>query len=619
MSDTDIVKRRILERVPLADLLAEKIAITSRAGHKVACCPFHPEKTPSFYIYDDHYHCYGCQKHGDAIEYVRHEQGLGFVEALKFLAEKYGIEVPELNRRGDEYQRHSNEAVYYKAMMEAQQYFAANLAGPAGAAGREYLESRGFNPEKIVEYRFGLSLDDIGDLARRLTKSGFKPDDLTTCSLIDRSQRSNNYYDFFRNRVMVPICDGHGRIIAFGGRTMGDDKSKYKNSRETPIFDKKSVLFGLHAARESMRGSGRGLGHAIIVEGYMDTLQLWNYGFTQAVACMGTALGAAHLRQIAQITRQIYLIFDGDGAGRQANLRTVKSALQVSGLTIKVVLLPNGTDPDTFLRAHGAEALRELMTGSRDLLDHAITTTLADTQGLAVADLIEKDFVPWLRSVDNRVNYTFLATRLAQLTGIPFAMIDRLVEDQSVMRPAPVTAPARAGAMGSPLEPQAESAPWVMPSFCSPQFELLGHLYYAKPGEVDAVVARHLMNHEMELDEPLMALGLRMLDCLTQNQASPCSQPDPSWLLGLHPQTFDIIDKFKERLAAFADLDRNQQMLRLSRLLKLKKLENTRASLKSALSPYENQRFSPEDIHRILSSISQINVEIKTLEKVDKP
>ena len=616
MSDTDIVKRRILERVPLADLLAEKIAITTHAGRKMACCPFHPEKTPSFHIYDDHFHCYGCQKHGDAIEYVRHEFGLSFIDALKFLAEKYGIEIPELTRRDHQRERHTNEAVLYKAMIEAQNFFAANLASPAGAKARSYLEGRGFSQEKIVQYRFGLSLDENAELTRHLTKANIKPDDMVICSLADRSQRSNGFYDFFRNRVMVPICDRSGRIIAFGGRTMGDDPAKYKNSRETPIFDKSSTLYGLHEARDEMRRRG----HAMIVEGYMDTLQLWNHDFSEAVACMGTALGVPHLRQISQITRQIYLIFDGDRAGKQASLRTVKSALQVPGLTVKVVLLPDGTDPDSFLRAGGPEALRELMSKARDLLDHAITTALTNTQGLAVADLLAKDFVPWLRTIDNAVNYTFLTSRLAQLTGIPFAQIDRLVTDQTA--PQSSASLPRSGAVAAApvaVEQPTEIAPLIMPSVYSPQFEMLGHLFYAKPGEVDASIARHLLNHEMELDEPLMALGLRMVEFLMQDQGSPSAQTDPSWMLGLHHELPDLMQVFKERAAAFAELDRNKQLLRLSRVLKLKKLENTRSSLKAALSPYDNFKLSDDEMRRILGSISQVNQEIKKLEKVDKP
>ena len=621
MSDLEIVKRRILEHVPLAALLGEKITITARGGTRVACCPFHPEKTPSFYVYDDHYHCFGCRKHGDAIDYVRLEHGLSFVDALKFLAEKYGIEAPELARGADDRERYNKEAVYYKAMIEAQEYFAKNLAGPRGAQAREYLASRGFSSEKVLEYRFGLSFDDNSELTQRLIKSGFKHEELIACSLSDRSQRSGGYYDFFRNRVMVPICDGHGRIIAFAGRTMGDEQPKYRNSRETPIFTKKSVLFGLHAARAAMRGSGRDQGYAILVEGYMGTMQCWNYGFPQTVACMGTALGVAHLRQIAQTTRQIYLIFDGDAAGRSASLNTVKHALQVSGLSIKVVLLPKGEDPDDFLRARGAEPLRDLIDQATDLLDYAITTKLSGTEGLAVAELMEQDFVPWLRTIDNQFNYSFLVSKLSKLTGIPFSAIDRLVHSRSTTASAAALSaaptPGGAPAVAVPVEP-VHLANLVMPSFHSPQFELLGHLYFAAPGEVDATIARHLLHHEVEFDEAFLALGTRMIESLANGNGSPSCETDAAWMLGLHPQLFDFIDLLKQHAAAFRELDRNLQLLRLSRILKLKKLEESRAVLKAALLPYESQRITPEDMHRILTSISQINAEIKSLEKVDK-
>ena len=508
-------------------------------------------------------------------------------------------------------------------MNEAQQQFAQNLAGPQGVQAREYLAQRGFSPEKILEYRFGWSLDDNASLTQHLIKDGFRHEELVACSLSNQSRQGNSHYDFFRNRVMLPICDGRGRIIAFADRTLGSEQPKYRNSRETFLFNKSSLLFGLHAARTAIREKGPADGYAIIVEGYMGALQCWNFGFPQTVACMGTALSVAHLRQIAQITRQIYLIFDGDGAGHRANLNTVKSALQIPGLSIRVVLLPGGEDPDDFLRAKGAEPLRALMEEATDLLDYAITTRLVGVHGLGVAELIENEFVPWLRSIENPFHLVVLIKRLAELTGIPYAVVERLVQG-TYTTPGDNPLPRRRNdsdpnPLVQRLAPQAKQNARIMPSFHSPQFALLGNMYFASPDDIDINLACHLLQHEIEYDDAFLALGMCMINHLAEGNGSVGSKQDPAWMSGLHHDFSDFMEVLKQHADAFKNIDHNRQLLNLSRLIKIKKLEKSRADLKDALLLHEGPGANRDGMLHILTAIREINAEIKNLEKIDNP
>ena len=301
----DIAKRRILERVSLKDLLSEKISFQNRAGRPVGLCPFHNEKSGSFTLYDDHYYCFGCQARGDAIEYVRQTEGLGYIDSLKYLAQKYTIDVPELEESQKHKFQKNHEAQLFKLLRDAHEFFIGNLKSARGQTASRYLEGRGYSKEQIEEYKFGLSPDQPFALIQYLLKKGYSIKDMIESSVASPSKRDGKAYDFFRHRLIIPIYDKYGRVIAFGGRTMGNDPAKYKNSRETPLFDKSLVLYGFQTARTEMRQKKR----AIVAEGYMDVLQLWNFGFKESVACLGTALTLAQLRQISNSTGVVYLLF----------------------------------------------------------------------------------------------------------------------------------------------------------------------------------------------------------------------------------------------------------------------------------------------------------------------
>lgn len=269
----DDAKNRILSKVTLADVIGDTVNLTERGGRPVGCCPFHAEKTPSFVIYDDRYHCFGCKENGDAIEFVRKTQGLSFIESLKFLASRFGVEAPELEKSSQDLASQKRQASQYSMMLAAQKFYAEELQSPRGQEARRYLNERGFSDENIVAFGFGLTPPEGYGLIRALRRQNYGEDQMVECGLATMSSRDNSKYDFFRGRLMIPIREPQGRVIAFGGRTMDGHKAKYINSRDSKMYDKSRTLFGFDRARTTIREKGR----AIVVEGYMDTLQLWGF------------------------------------------------------------------------------------------------------------------------------------------------------------------------------------------------------------------------------------------------------------------------------------------------------------------------------------------------------
>lgn len=598
----DDAKRRILERVPLVTLIGERIKLTSRAGRLWGLCPFHDEKGPSFTLYEDHYYCFGCHARGDAIDFVRHDRGLGYKEALRYLAEKFAIEVPELDHNEQELSLRRRDANFFQILAAAQSFFVQQLQSPAGEKARDYLKQRGFNDDNIREFGFGLSLGDPHGLSRELRKLGFSPKDIIDCSLANASQhQAGGIYDFFVSRIMIPIRDKHGRVIGFGGRTTDNDPAKYKNSRETPVFDKSRTLFGIDQARQEIRSRGR----AVIVEGYMDALQLWNHDIKEAVACLGTALTLHHLRILSQITRKVYLCFDGDFAGQNAAKRTVELAFQVPELTIKVIELPTGDDPDSFVMKSKKEGFNLLAEEAKDLLDYVITAKLKDAPTTAIPALIMKEFIPWINSLGDPLQQSLMLTKIAQLTRIPVDDLRRLQHKAEGKDEHP---PAIAPVVEKPLQRTARPLTAL-------QFDLLGHLYFANPGEMDTQEIRTLVMEKLDLDELWQTMALELLDSLDQ-QRPPRERDKAGFITAVAPQVMDLIENIEKKALAFQVDQRVKAIQGLVRTITIKNLKNTISYLKNQIlkrSPSPGD--DPDEQQRILLTITQLQRELITLEK----
>ena len=330
-----------------------------RAGREFkACCPFHNEKTPSFTVNDEKgfYHCFGCGAHGDVIRFLTDHRGLPFMDAVKELAAKAGMEVPAPDPKAKE--RAERAASLTDVMASCQKWFAEQLQGISGASAREYLKNRGIGAETIARFGIGLAPDNRTALKRALASLG--EDKLVeTGMLIQPEEGGKETYDRFRGRLMIPIRDQRGRVIAFGGRILGEGEPKYLNSPDTPLFDKGRTLYNIDRAGPASRQARR----LIVVEGYMDVIALDRAGIAEVVAPNGTAVTEAQLERMWRLDPAPILCFDGDAAGRKAAIRAAARALPHIGpdRTLRFVELPAGQDPDDLVRSGGREDLETLL------------------------------------------------------------------------------------------------------------------------------------------------------------------------------------------------------------------------------------------------------------------
>ncbi len=328
-----------------------------RAGREwKACCPFHNEKTPSFTVNDDKgfYHCFGCGAHGDAIRFLTDQRGMPFMDAVKELAAKAGMDVPAPDPRAKE--RAERTANLTDVMAEVAKWYVEQLNGIAGADAREYLKRRGIEQETMQRFGLGLAPDSRGALKRALEKLG--EDKLVETGMLIKPEEGDTY-DRFRGRLMFPVRDPRGRVIAFGGRILGEGEPKYLNSPDTPLFDKGRTLYNIDRASPASRAAKR----LIVVEGYMDVIALDRAGISEVVAPNGTAVAEAQLERMWRLDPSPILCFDGDSAGRKAAIRAALRALPLIGpeRTLRFVELPAGQDPDDVIRSGGRKAFEALL------------------------------------------------------------------------------------------------------------------------------------------------------------------------------------------------------------------------------------------------------------------
>ena len=358
-------------RVSLAELVGKRVRLVRKGREYGGLCPFHNEKTPSFYVVEDKgfFHCFGCGAHGDAIGFVMRSENLDFIEAIERLAGIAGVAVPQ--QTPIEREKAQRQKTLLEALAAAARFYEERLWSPAGRAGREYLEKRGLDEETMRRFRLGWAGEDRSALRKALMPE-FPQELLLEAGLLHASDRGGEPYDFFRERVIFPIGDRAGRVIAFGGRALGDAQPKYLNSPEHPLFEKGRVLYGLSLARENAaRDSEAGGPGAIVTEGYMDVIALHRAGFNTAVAPLGTALTEAHLAELWRLAPEPVLCFDGDAAGQRAALRALQRALPLlkPGHSLRFVTLPPGEDPDSLIRHSGGPAFGELLRAARPLAE----------------------------------------------------------------------------------------------------------------------------------------------------------------------------------------------------------------------------------------------------------
>ncbi len=421
----DDTLREIESRADIVGLIGRYVELKPAGRNHKGLCPFHDEKTPSFNVNPDRgiFHCFGCQAGGGVFKFLMLHENLTFPEAVRQIAAEVGVEIPET--RGNRESASKSEKVF-AALKLAQDCYRRELAGAKGAPGRDYLEARGLDRETIEAFGLGYVPEAWDTVESALRRAGISAQIGVEAGLLLERKGGGGHYDRLRHRVIFPIQDVRGRFIAFGGRALSkDDPAKYMNTAESPVFHKRRSFYGLPAALEHIRRAKR----AIVCEGYFDAIALSRAGMGEALATCGTALTEDHARELMRRTQNVSLLFDGDEAGQNA-MEKALAVLLPQGLRVKAVLLAEGQDPDDYLNAHGAEALREVVDAAPAALDVVIRRAMQ--AGCSTPDEkadVVRHVGALVAVIPNTVERGEWARRLAVATGADTRAVEATVRD----------------------------------------------------------------------------------------------------------------------------------------------------------------------------------------------
>jgi len=482
MSFTPAFLDELRQRVSLVATVARRVRLQKRGREQLGLCPFHNEKTPSFTVSDEKgfFHCFGCGAHGDVIGFVMRSEGLSFPETVERLAREAGLPIPAATP--EERARSERQATLVSALETAAAWYEQQLAAPAGRAALDYLHRRGLSDDTIARFRLGFAPEGRSQLREALQRAGVSLELAVEAGLVGKGE-DGALFDRMRGRVIFPIGDRRGRVIAFGGRTLGDGQPKYLNSPETALFKKGRSLYGLAQAGRPARDRGE----LIIAEGYMDVIGLAQGGFAQSVAPLGTALTEEQMAELWRLVPEPILCFDGDEAGRRAASRAAERAMPLlqPGQSLRFALLPAGEDPDSLILAQGAAAMRAV-------LDHALPLAEVVWQNAVAA----RQFETPERRAGLRKEVAEILGRIAERTvrDAYRAEFDRRLEmlfgaGQSARplpgmfrRPAYQTAPGGEAARRPAQDPLRQQGELVLatlvshPALVGPRIETLAHL-----------------------------------------------------------------------------------------------------------------------------------------------
>jgi DNA primase len=481
----DALMREIRERNNIVQVVGDYVSLRKAGGSYKGLCPFHSERSPSFTVQEKRgfFYCFGCQAGGDVISFVRELHGYGFMEAVRHLAERVGIDLPEsAPQRGPvegnpaERQRQAAEKrqskrkdqdAFYRVGRAALRYYVDTLQSLEGKLCRTYLRERGLEREAVERFALGYAPDRWDGLATEMGRQQLDMNLSDSVGLVGRRRDGSGFYDKFRGRLMFPIRNLAGEVIAFGGRILpgteaskpredGAKVGKYINSPDSPVYNKGHTLFGLYEARKSMRKGGV----ALVVEGNVDVVALSQAGFSHVVAPMGTALTPEQCQLLRRFVSRAVLLYDGDSAGQAAAAKATPLAL-AEGLQIGVVTLAEGDDPDTLVQRDGAEALQAAIDDARSgwvfLVDNAIAACHVRTDAMAGIPRAVDQLAPVLLAVRDRRERTLYSKHLAEALGLDIATLNDFLRD--ARGPVPLQDRARESAERSSLEQSPPSPP----------------------------------------------------------------------------------------------------------------------------------------------------------------
>jgi len=408
---------KIRSQADIVSVISEYVPLKKKGRNFWGCCPFHQEKTPSFSVAPEKnfFYCYGCQAGGDVFRFLMRVENIGFVDSIKLLAQKLNMPVPEKEQSEAERVREREREEILRANELARDFYEACLRNsPLGVNALAYLVERGLTVEQAQGFRLGFAPDAWDKCGTALQKRGISAEILVKAGLAILRPQSG-VYDRFRNRIMFPIEDIRGRVIGFGGRVMDDTQPKYLNSPETPVFNKRKVLFNLSRAYRAIKETGS----AVVVEGYMDAIALASNGITNTVASLGTAFTPEQARMLLHYAPEIVFAYDSDSAGQNATLRAL-SVVRASGAVVKVASFPDGKDPDEVMRKHGPALVKERLDAAAGLLEFQMEQALTgvDYSDLAGKVSVVGRAVPYLALADNLVEVDTHISRLAEKLAI---------------------------------------------------------------------------------------------------------------------------------------------------------------------------------------------------------
>lgn len=417
------------EKNPIEDVVGQYVSLTRRGSNLFGLCPFHNEKTPSFSVAPEKgiFYCFGCHKGGGAVNFIMEIEGLDYPDAIRFLAKRAGMEVPEDDPRRVSSLRRKEHL--WKLCRDAARFYHNTLKSPQGREGLQYLLSRGLTKKTIVSFGLGFAPNQWGGLKKAMLEKGYTIEDLQDAGLVRTKHRqktdengntvdSVSTYDWFRNRVMFPIIDVRGNVIGFGGRVMDGSEPKYLNSPESMIFNKRKNLFALNVAKKTK------MEMLVLTEGYMDTISMHQYGFDCAVASLGTSLTQEQAGMLSKYTKQMVLCYDGDQAGQNAAKRAI-GILEKTGITVKVLRMQGAKDPDEFLKKYGAERFKKLLGMSENQAVYQLESIRRKYDLSADDAKVEflKEAAELVASMGSSVEREVYSNRAAEMAGVaPDAM-----------------------------------------------------------------------------------------------------------------------------------------------------------------------------------------------------
>ena len=400
----------LIARNPIEDVVGQYVTLKRSGSNLFGLCPFHGEKTASFSVAPDKgiYYCFGCHKGGGAINFMMELEGLSYPDAVRSLAKRAGMEVPE----DEQYQsRYKKQERLWALMKEAGRFFNSQLYSPAGKECLAYVQKRGLSKSIVTQFGMGFAPNSWNALVDAMRKKGYTDQELIDADLV--GEKNGRIYDRFRNRLMFPIIDVRGNVVGFGGRVLDDSKPKYLNSNETVIFNKRKNLFGLNFAKKTKQS------YMILVEGNIDVITLHQYGFDNAVASLGTSLTEDHANLLSRYTEQVVLTYDSDEAGQRAAQRAIPM-LEKVGIKVKVLNMKGAKDPDEYLQKFGADQFKVLLEGSSDRVEYQINNILAKYDLREDAQKIQyvHEAAELISTLESSVQREVYGGRVAESAGI---------------------------------------------------------------------------------------------------------------------------------------------------------------------------------------------------------